>query len=207
MNFNPIRCIIAAFSVSLGVAGNAQEKPVNIDRQSMTGSWYASGLYSINIANNGYTYSRIGVSGGYLGNWGGYAKIDFALNGDRTPNISAGLTKRIATFHSRKLSTPSTLHFYFGLGYGNVEHANEYPEHDHIYHPDGSSECLPDTERIIKYWDRTAGMIAETGLIYRYRHLNFTLGYSITPDVFGGLYASGNSANHSIQLGVGYTFR
>ncbi len=201
-----VRYFISALVFTFALGVNAQEiqtEPV----QKVKGTWYASGLYSFNIANNGFTYSRIGLMGGYLGDWGGYGKVEFALVGGRTPNISAGFTKRVATFRSEKLSVPSTLHIYFGLGYGNVEHANEFRQHDHIYHPDGTSECVLDTERVIRYWDRSGGLIVDTGLIYRNRHMNFTLGYSIVPDIGGGIMgSSGNSANHSILFGVGYTF-
>lgn len=169
------------------------------------GRWFAAPLYSINIANNGNTYSRIGALGGYLGKWGAYAKVDFSLGvNNSTPNATAGFTKRVATFQGS--GNHSTLHFFFGLGMGNLEHVQEYPEHDHIYHPDGSVECDYSNERRVKYWDNTLTLMAETGLIYSYGHLNCALGYGITPDVGGALFGSGNAANHSIMVAVGYTF-
>lgn len=177
-------------------------------RREVKGTWFASGLYSLNLANHAYTYSRIGAMGGYIGNWGGYAKFDFALVGNRTPNISAGFTKRLTTFHSAapQFSAPPALHLYFGLGYGTIEHGSYWMEHDHIYNPDGTAVCVPGTERTRRYWTESAGFLAETGVILRYRHLNFTLGYGITADLGGAFYGTGNSANHSIMIAVGYTF-
>lgn len=201
-----LRYSLLALAVMAGGMLHAQNSPEAVDNAAVKGAWFCSGIYSFNIANNGHTYSRLGVTGGYFRNWGGYAKIDFSLIGTRTPNISAGFIKRLATFRSGEGTVPSTLNFYFGLGYANLAHCREYPEHDHIYHPDGSTECVPGTDRIVKFWDSSAGLLAETGVIYRYRHLNFTLGYSIALDVAGGIVGTGNSANHSITVGVGYSF-
>ncbi len=166
-----IRYIITAIIFTLALGVNAQEiqtEPV----QKVKGTWFTSGLYSLNIADSEFTYSRIGVMGGYLGNWGGYAKVDFSLrNGG--PNASAGFTKRLTTFRSAKLSVPSTLHIYFGLGYGT---------------------------------GYAAGWIAETGLIFRYRQMNFIAGYGITAEFGRGFIFDGQYITQSILVGVGYTF-
>lgn len=201
-----LRCTILILIFLTATVAKAQNNIPDIYVQKVKGSWFASGLYSINIANNGMTYSRLGAMGGFLYNWGAYAKFDFPLTGSRTPNISGGMTKRLATFRHQNLSTPSTLHIYFGLGYGTILHGVDSPEHDHIYHPDGTTECLPDTERTTRYWDDCSGILAEVGLIYRYRHLNFILGTGITPDLAGAINGSGNSPNFPIQFGFGYTF-
>lgn len=204
-----LRCTILIIGLSIVTITKAQDElsdsGVPEDRNA-TGAWFASGLYSLNIANNGMTYSRIGGIGGYLNNWGGYAKIDFPINGSHTPNFSGGMTKRLATFRNRNLSNPSTLHLYVGIGYGTILHGVDWPEHDHIYHPDGTVECLPDTERTTRYWDESGGILIEAGLIYRYRHINFILGTGITPDLGGAIFGSGISPNIPLQLGVGYTF-
>lgn len=176
------------------------------DAPTIKGAWFATGLYSINVANNGHTYSKIGAMGGYLGNWGGYAKIAFDLVGNRTPNIVGGFTKRLSAFNST-IERPSALYMYFGVGCGNVEHAGDFHNPGEIITlPDGSMQYIPSDEPSKTYWDGGTQAMFDIGLIYRYRHLNFNLGYSITPD-FGFLSGEGADApNHSIQIGIGYTF-
>lgn len=200
--FSSIALIVIGLMVASTVrAGNPQ------DESRPKGTWFAGGIYSFNIANTGFTYSRVGAMGGYLGNWGGYAKVAFDLVGNTTPVVSAGFTKRLATFrHLSSSPRPSTLHLYFGLGYANVEHASEDWTHDHLTHPDGSVTCVPGTERRTVYWQSSAGLLVDAGLMFRYRRLNFNLGYSLGADVLGGLFGSGDSANHSIQIGIGYNF-
>ncbi len=195
--------ILCCFAIT---ASEAQTRKPDALGSKIEGTWFASGLYSINIANNGLTYSGAGVMGGYINNWGGYLKVDFPISISRTPNISGGATKSLATFRHSYFYSPSTLHLYFGMGYGNLLHGREMREHDHIYHPDGTVECLPGTEHIVRDWDTGSCVLAEIGVIYRCRHLNFILGTGITPDILGAMVGSGDSPNISIQLGIGYTF-
>lgn len=201
-----VRYTFIAFSLLIAASVKAQAPSVSIESPKIKGAWFATGLYSINIANNGHTYSKIGVMGGYLGNWGGYAKVAFDLVGSRTPNIVGGFTKRLTTFNSWNLM-PSALYIYFGVGCGNVQHAGDHHNPDEIITlPDGSTQWVPSDEPSKTYWDGGTQAMFDIGLIYRYLHLNFNLGYSITPD-FGFLSGGGADApNHSIQIGIGYTF-
>lgn len=193
-------CLFIASSVE------AQTPSVNIGTPKIKGSWFTNGLYSINIANSGYTYSKIGVMGGYLGNWGGYAKVAFDLVGNRTPNIVGGFTKRLSTFNST-IYKLSALYIYFGVGCGNVQHAGvDYTPGEVITMPDGTMQWVSSGEPSKTYWDGGTQAMFDIGLIFRYRHLNFNLGYSITPD-FEFLSGEGSEApNHSIQIGIGYCF-
>lgn len=200
------RYIPGLISLFMASSAFAKSPSVNEDNQEIRGAWFASGIYSVNIANNGHTYSKVGAMGGYLGNWGGYAKVAFDLVGNRTPNIVAGFTKRLTTFRSATHS-PSALYMYFGVGCGNVEHAGvDNIPGEIITRPDGTMEWVPTGKPSKTYWDAGTQAMFDTGLIFRYRHLNYNLGYSITPD-FGFLSGGGGYApNHSIQIGVGYTF-
>lgn len=50
--------------------------PLIFELKPKTSSWFADLAYSANIAYGGEGYfSRLGVMGGYLGNWGGYLKV------------------------------------------------------------------------------------------------------------------------------------
>lgn len=184
---------------------HAQDKDIKYDSRSDR-AWFATGIYSINIANNGFTYSKVGLMGGYIGNWGGYAKVAFDLVGNITPNIVGGFTKRLVSFRHTKAGLPSTLHMYFGVGCGNVEHATKWrTSGEYVAMPDGSVEWIASGPPPKTHWDGGTSVLVETGLIYRYQHINLNLGYSIVPDL-GLLAGSGESANHSIQIGIGYTF-
>lgn len=66
------------------------------------------------------TYS-IGLMGGFLGNWGGYAKLLWPLNSSvvnepAVPTVTVGVTKRMFSF----------MHGYFGAGYGKVNTPYSY---------------------------------------------------------------------------------
>lgn len=177
----------------------------NTYNRKSRGTWFATGLYSFNLANNGFTYSKIGAMGGYLGNWGGYAKIGFDLTGNRTPNIVLGATKRLTTFHSHTTEIPTSLYIYFGAGCGNVEHAGRGIPGYYIDLPNGFTQWVPTSDKEKTYWDGGTQAMFDIGLILRYKRMNFNIGYSITPD-FGFIAGEGQAANHSIQIGAGYTF-
>lgn len=193
-----VASILAADSIM------AQDPGLNLDSRNIRGAWFATGLYSINIANNGHTYSKAGAMGGYLGNWGGYAKIAFDLVGNPTPNVVGGFTKRLATFRAEK---PSALYMYFGVGCGNLEHAGDNYYHGEIITlPDGTMQWVPSDQPSKTYWDAGTQVMFDTGVILRLSHMNFNLGYSITPDIGFIVGEGGTAPNHSIQIGVGYTF-
>lgn len=204
--YKVIRYTLLIFSLLIASSVCAQNQPVNVEIPKIKGAWFATGLYSINIANNGATYSKVGVMGGYLGNWGGYLKVALDLvDSNRTPNIVGGFTKRLTTFHTSNHIPHSALYMYFGVGCGNVQHAYFDYKHVDIPIPDGN-ECVyyPVPKEEVSSWDAGTSVMFDTGLIYRYRHLNFNLGYSITPEI--NFYGGGNAPNHSIQIGAGYTF-
>lgn len=204
-SFSFIRYTFIIFSLLIASSVRAQNSPANIVISKIEGAWFATGLYSINIANNGATYSKVGAMGGYLGNWGGYLKVAWDLVGNKTPNIVGGFTKRLTTFRTTANNPHSALYMYFGVGCGNVEHAYFDYKHVDVPIPDGSEGIwYPLPKQEISSWDAGTQVMFDTGLIYRFKHLNFNIGYSITPEI--SFYGGGNAPNHSIQFGVGYTF-
>ncbi|MCM1429713.1 MAG: hypothetical protein NC097_07970 [Clostridium sp.] len=179
---------------------------IPVKKTKIRGAWFASGIYSLNIANNSHTYSKIGVMGGYLGNWGGYMKVAFDLVGNRTPNVVGGFTKRLGTFHHSS-GRLSALYMYFGAGCGNLEHAGGgYVPGKLELMPDGKFQWVATGPPSPTTWDAGTTIMFDTGVIYRYRHMTFNLGYSITPDIGFLAGGGGDSANHSIQIGLGYIF-
>lgn len=202
-----IRYTLTFFCLLIAASVSAQEADKFAANKDIKGAWFASGIYSINIANNGATYSKVGAMGGYLGNWGGYLKVAWDLVGNTTPNIVGGFTKRLTTFRTSESAPHSALYLYFGLGCGNVEHATfDYDDID-VPIPDWTDGVwYPMPKPDISSWNAGTQLMFDTGLIYRYKHLNFNLGYSITPDLGFIVGGGGDAANHSIQIGVGYTF-
>ncbi len=75
-----------------------------------TGSWFLDAAYAINFGD--VTFNRAGLMGGYLGNWGGYARVILPFGGDTEviPSATAGVIKQVA----------NPVYLYLGAGYAPV---------------------------------------------------------------------------------------
>ncbi|MCM1067142.1 MAG: carboxypeptidase-like regulatory domain-containing protein [Muribaculaceae bacterium] len=136
------------------------------------GAWFinAAGGYSIGDFDSG----QIGLMGGYLGKWGGYAKVMVPTAGDDMGYgmiAVLGATKRIS----------SKFYAYLGIGYGGISY-EEY-----------SSGSYYDYE----YWE--AGAAIDGGLLFKFNHFNFSVGYTHTMN-FEGRW------NCMPNVSVGYAF-
>lgn len=139
-------------------------------------NWFVDAVYTPTFGD--VTYHRLGVMGGFLGNWGAYAKVLIPFGGgiwDNTPSVTAGAIKRIGQI---------PLYAYLGVGYSKVFESYEY--YDPYYGYWGESY----------YYD---GAMFDIGAIYKIKRINFGLGYSIATDFYG-------TTNHSVQISVGYCF-
>lgn len=117
-----------------------------------TGAWFLDAAYSLNFGD--ITFSRAGLMGGYLGNWGGYAKVIFPFGDeidDATPAATVGAIKRIA----------KPAYVYLGGGYTNVW--GKY------YYDTGYYEK-----------DCESGYIIEGGAIFTFNKVNFSIGYAFS---------------------------
>ena len=89
--------------------------------------WFVNAVGGLAILDSGgdyydliddYTYT-IGVMGGYLGKWGGYAKLLWTPDSETAvPVVTVGATKRVFPF----------MHAYAGAGYANVTWKADYKE-------------------------------------------------------------------------------
>jgi hypothetical protein len=116
-------------------------------------SWFIDASYSVDVSSNDLTFSRTGLMGGYLGDWGGYASIMFPWGNDIkdvdcVPSVSVGVIKQV--------SMP--VYLYLGAGYTSV------------FGKDNVSN-VPDYE---------SGAIFEAGVILRDNKFNLGLGYSFS---------------------------
>ena len=113
-----------------------------------TDSWFINLETSVNA-----DVYRIGVMGGYLGKWGGYAKLlptgGCYIGG--VPALTVGVIKHIK----------SPVYSYLGLGYAPVGGIDSYP-----YSED---------------WDYEHGAMFEAGLIFNIKKkINISTGYSFS---------------------------
>lgn len=145
-----------------------------------TGSWFLDATYAINF--NDMTFSSIGLMGGYLGNWGGYARVMLPFGDridNRTPSATAGVIKQVA----------KPLYLYLGAGFAHVWGEGSSYYYSHYY----------DTYEYYYYSDYESGGMFEAGAIFKFNKVNFSVGYS-----FSSSFCC--YTNHSIQLSVGYCF-
>ncbi len=121
-----------------------------------SGNWFTSLVTS--YACGGYEvgdgYWRLGVMGGYMDNWGGYAKLMFPLADDceKIPSVSLGVIKRIY----------KVANFYLGAGW------NPIPDYDNYWDCfEGNESCL----------------MLETGLIFNLsKKINMNIGVVYNTD-------------------------
>ena len=122
---------------------------------------------------------RLGLMGGYIGNWGGYVKVTPTF-GDGTeacglPAATIGVIKRIV----------GPAHIYVGLGYAPVSgDDDDYYYHDRYYY-----DC-PDYE---------SGMMVDFGFMFKFNHIVANVGYSYSNSFCCNV-------NHDLHFGVGYCF-
>ncbi len=123
---------------------------VIFEMKPKTGSWFLDLAYSANFGAPHY-YSGLGLMGGYLGNWGGYAKVTLALGTDdydALPSATVGVIKKVAT----------PIYLYLGAGLSPAFCMDDYYE---------------------EYWDYTYSAMVDIGAIYKINKINFGIGYSI----------------------------
>lgn len=114
------------------------------------GSWFLNLAGS--VGGGDYTYGSIGLMGGYLGKWGGYAKILAPVQDDFAPAITVGAIKHIY----------KSFHLYLGVGYAPV-----YGE-DSWY-----------TGYYYNYYDEyESGVMFELGAIFKFNRFNFSTGFA-----------------------------
>lgn len=120
----------------------------------------------------------IGLMGGFLGNWGGYAKLLWGLNASvieetAVPTVTIGATKRVFSF----------MHAYAGVGYGMVHEVESYRSSNY-YNLDNYD------------W---SGMAFDLGAIFRVKnHISANVGISYVTDF--------DQNNFYFSAGVGYVF-
>lgn len=151
-------------------------------KQSDEKGWFVgavgAGAFSDEWAIN--TVGRLGVMGGYIGNWGGYLKVTPTFGGDSgicgIPSVTVGAIKRIV----------GPAHFYVGLGYTPVAGLDD---DDYKYY--GMSK--------IDWPIYENGMMVDFGFMFKFNKIITNVGYSYS-----------NSfcccVNHDLHLGIGYCF-
>ena len=122
---------------------------VIFEMKPKTGSWFLDLAYSAVFSGSDY-YTGLGLMGGYLGNWGGYAKISIPLGGGDyyIPSATIGVIKKIV----------NPLYLYLGAGYAPVYERDDY---------DGS------------WWDLDDGGMVDIGAIFKINKINIGIGYNI----------------------------
>lgn len=150
------------------------------EMKPQTGSWFLDAAYSVNFGD--VTFSRAGLMGGYLGNWGGYAKVMMPFGGDLgevVPSVTIGAIKQIA----------KPAYLYLGAGYSPVFG---------IYYS-GYSNYYNGTYNYYSYSDYEGGAMFEAGAIFKFNKINFSIGYAFSTSF-------DSYTNHSLQFSVGYCF-
>ena len=113
-------------------------------KPSIKGSWFLDAAYSLNIDDDGGIFNRLGLMGGFLGNWGTYAKVLIPVAADDgVPSVTGGIIKQVA----------NPLYLYLGAGYSRVLGWDYY--YDELYHKDGA---MIDVGAIYKFNNLNAGL-------------------------------------------------
>lgn len=141
-----------------------------------SGAWFINLLGSRELSDQ--EFYRVGLMGGYLGNWGGYLKVMQPIfnqnygSDSETPSISIGVIKSIT----------HPVYFYLGAGYSKIYK---------FYWEDEEFEGVDD------------GLMLEAGFIVNIADkFNITAGYSYSANFSDFYYAP----NHEINFGIGYKF-
>ncbi len=110
------------------------------------GTWFLNAASSI----SDYDTFSLGLMSGYLGNWGGYAKLVVPFHEEFTPSFTFGVIKHLY----------KSFHMYLGAGYTPV-YGEDYYNYNYNYD---------------YYLDYEDGAIFELGAIFRFNKVNFSLG-------------------------------
>lgn len=114
------------------------------------GRWFVNLEGSIGVSPS--SVYRVGIMAGYLGNWGGYAKILPTFcdsDAEGTPAATVGIIKRIK----------KPVYAYFGLGYAPICE-EDYKYGNYLY----------------------PGGMVEAGFIFNIKRFNINVGYSFSFD-------------------------
>ena len=123
---------------------------VLFEMKPKTGTWFLDAAYSPSFDDDGL-FNRLGLMGGYLGNWGAYAKILFTLDRDvAIPSVTVGAIKQVA----------KPVYLYLGAGYSPVFgwRASNWSS----------------------YYDYEDGGMFEAGAIFKFNDVNFSIGYALS---------------------------
>lgn len=140
-----------------------------------TGKWFVNVIGTRHLSEE--SYSRYGLMGGWLDNWGGYLKVTAPVFDDeiRRPAVSIGVIKSIA----------QPVYFYLGAGYAKAYYNLEYCE--------GCEET---------HFDAEDALLLEAGIIVNIaKKFNITAGYAhcMSP-------ISNDFNTQEIHFGIGYCF-
>lgn len=165
------------------------DKPVIFEMSRKNGWGFLNIAYSANFGNETSEFNRVGLMGGYLGNWGGYAKAMIAVDTeDFIPSGTIGVIKRIA----------NPAYIYFGAGYSPVFYVYDY------YYPTSQYNYLTGqytygSRYEGSYFSKYDGAMFDTGVILKFKRFDINAGYSASTNFDG-------TANHSVQVSFGYCF-
>lgn len=132
------------------------------------GQWFVN-LEGAYVIGDGIESGRLGIMGGYLGKWGGYAKImPTFYPGYGTPAATAGVIKSIS----------KTVYGYLGIGYApSVGHDDRFDWGDY---EDGIMVDLGCIIKINKHFDINVGYSFSHALYeeeYECHDIHFGVGY------------------------------
>lgn len=123
------------------------------EMKPIRGAWFlnAAGSFNTQGGEEDYCFGSFGLLVGYLGNWGGYARllVPAVVDEDVIPSFTAGVIKRI--------STP--FYLYLGFGYATVYG-------DYYNYSWGNW-----------YLGRHNAAMFEAGAIFKFNKFNFSAGY------------------------------
>ena len=153
---------------------------IKLRKKNFTGFLnFVGGLNIIPTSSPLKTECWLGVMGGIIGNWGGYAKIQLPIN----PANENGDLLIIGVLGANKHIYKS-IYAYLGIGYGHVSDAYD----DYDYYGNGKNRI-----------DFTDGMAIDGGFLFKLsKHFDMTAGLTITTD-FG-------IANYMPSISLGYVF-
>ena len=146
------------------------------------GGWFVGTVGAVSMNDDWYVgaIGRVGVMGGYIGNWGGYVKVTPSFGGDSRicgiPSATIGAIKRIA----------GPIYFYAGIGYAPVAGLDEDDYRDY-----GSYK--------IDWSLYENGMMVDGGFMFRFNKVIVNVGYSYSNSFCCNV-------NHDLHFGVGYCF-
>lgn len=122
---------------------------------------------------------RLGLMGGYIGNWGGYVKVTPTFGDEANacglPAATIGVIKRIV----------GPAHIYVGLGYAPVSGDDD----DYGYNGWHYDDC--------SFYEN--GMMVDFGFMFKFNHIVANVGYSYSNSFCCNV-------NHDLHFGVGYCF-